>query len=151
MATSKIAAVFYCKMINDQRITTAPLSIYKPLRIDSSRVMCNSVSEDKLGAYSLFEVTVPPQAGPPRQAHHWEKVYYVLEGELLIQESDRTFTLSAGSFVDFPQGILHTFKNVGTASARLLVIITPAWYGKFFEEWVSLQQKSSLCHLRLLH
>lgn len=119
--------------------------------MDSNRVMCSAVSEDTLGAYSLFEVTVPPQAGPPKQAHHWEEAYYLLEGEILIQKGDRTFTLTAGSFVDFPQGIPHTFKNVGTTSARLLAIVTPAWYGKFFEECVSQQQNSSLRHLRLLN
>lgn len=151
MATSKIATAFYSKMINDQNITPIPLSSCKFLRMDNNRVMCSAVSEDTLGAYSLFEVTVPPQSGPPEQARHWEEAYYLLEGELLIQKGDRTFTLTAGSFVDFPQGMPHTFKNAGTASARLLAIITPAWYGKFFEEWISQQQKSSLRHLRLLH
>lgn len=119
--------------------------------MDRVQVMCKAVSEDELGAYSLFELTVPPQAGPSMHTHHWEEeAYYILEGELLIQESDRTFTAAAGSFVDFPKGVRHTFKNVGTVPARILVIVTPAWYGKCFEQWVSQRQKNPFPRLRLL-
>jgi len=100
--------------------------------------------EDTLGVYSLFEVTVAPQGSPPAHIHHWEQgAYYILVGELLIQEGDRTFTATAGSFVDVPKDSLHTFKNLGTGSARLLAIVTPAWYGKCFEEWVSQRRTKS--------
>lgn len=130
-------------IISNHRITLVPPHTGKSW-IDGDQVMCKVVSEDQLGGYSLFELTVPPQGGPPAHIHHWEKeAYYILEGELLIQEGDRTFMASAGSFVDFPKGILHTFKNVGTASARLLAVVTPAWYGKFFEEWANQQRKNS--------
>lgn len=128
--------------ISNPRISLVPPNKGKSW-IDSKQVTCKEVSEDQLGGYSLFEITVPPQGGLPAHIHHWEKeAYYILEGELLIQEGDRTFMVGAGSFVDFPQGILHTFKNVGTVSARLLAVVTPAWYGKFFEEWASQRRKN---------
>ena len=113
-------------------------------------VTCKPVSEDALGAYSLFEVSVAPQGSLPSYTHQWERqAYYIVEGELTIQEGDRTFTVTAGSFVDIPRDILHTFRNVGTAPVRLLAIITPAWYGKFFEEWAS--QRRTSRRLRLVH
>lgn len=128
--------------ISNHRITLVPPNKGKSW-IDGDQVICKVVSEDQLGGYSLFEITVPPRGGPPAHIQHWEKeAYYILEGELLIQKGDRTFLVSAGSFVDFSKGILHTFKNVGTASARLLAVVTPAWYGKFFEEWAQQRQKS---------
>lgn len=135
-------------MIRNWGLTLVPPSRRKWL--DGDKVICKAVSEDHLGAYSLFEMTVAPQAGPPAHIHHWEgETYYILEGELLIQEGDRTFSVTAGAVVNISKGILHTFKNVSTQTARLLVIITPAWYGKFFEEWVSQQQKPRR-HLLLL-
>lgn len=138
--------------MNNQGSASVLLGRCKLLSINGNHVMCKAVSEDKLGAYSLFELTVPPQAGPPTQIHYWEEeAYYILEGELLIQEGDRTYTVTAGSFVDFPKNTSHTFKNVGTVPVRLLAIITPAWYGKFFEEWASQQQQNSPRHLQLLH
>jgi mannose-6-phosphate isomerase-like protein (cupin superfamily) len=101
-------------------------------------VSCKAISGNTLGAYSLFEVTVVPQGEPPLQAYSWEQqAYYILEGELVIQQGDRSFKVTAGSFVDIPKGILHTFKNVGTSPTRLLAIITPMGYEKSFVEWVS--------------
>lgn len=127
---------------SNRRITLVPPNKGKSW-MDGDQVTCKVVSEDQLGGYSLFEITVPPQGGPPAHIHHWEKeAYYILEGELLVQEGDRTFSATVGSFIDFPKGILHTFKNVGTVPAKLLAIITPAWYGKFFEEWASQQRTS---------
>lgn len=130
------------------RLTLVPASGRKSW-LDGDKVKCKAVSEDHLGAYSLFEMTVAPQGGPPAHVHHWEgETYYILEGELRIQEGDRTFIASTGSVVNIPKGIRHTFKNVGTQTARLLVIITPAWDGKFFEEWAS--QQTNPCRLILL-
>ena len=41
-----------------------------------------AVSEETGGEYSVFEQTVPPQAGVPPHIHHQEsEAFYVLEGE----------------------------------------------------------------------
>ena len=137
-------------MSRNQRITLVSLNRCKSW-LNSKQVKCKTVSEDHLGGYSLFEVTVAPQGSLLAHVHHWEgETYYILEGKLLFQEGERRFTATAGACVNVPKGILRTFKNVGTQSARLLVIITPAWYGKFFEEWVNQQQRNPPCHLRLL-
>jgi mannose-6-phosphate isomerase-like protein (cupin superfamily) len=134
-------------MISDQGITLLIPSECKSLWTDSDQVTCCRVSEDKHGAYSLFELTVPPQGGPPAHKHHWEQeAYYVLEGELLIQKGDRTFKATTGSFVEISKGILYTFKNVGSAPARLLVIVSPARYGKYFEEWATQRRRNTLRH-----
>lgn len=137
-------------MISDRVITLVPLSKRKSHWSNGDQVTCKAVSEDKLGAYSLFEVTVAPQGGPPAHIHHWEgEAYYILEGELLIQE-ERTFTATVGSCVNISKGTLHTFKNVGTVTVKMLVVITPAWDGKFFEEWASSNRRNIRCHLSLI-
>ena len=41
---------------------------------------------------------------------------------------------SAGSFVHFPRGVNHTYKNVGATPARFLTLMVPAGLEKFFEE-----------------
>ena len=133
----------------DQNITL--ISPGKGKSLWGDPVTCKAVSEDALGAYSLFEVSVAPQGSLPSYMHQWERqAYYIVEGELLIQEGDRTFVATAGSFVDIPRDILHTFTNLGTTPARLLAIITPAWYGKFFEEWASQRRTTPHHRLRLV-
>jgi len=134
-------------MISDQGVTLVTPTESKSLWVNSDQVTCFRVSGDKHAAYSLFELTVPPQGGPPAHKHHWEQeAYYILEGKLLIQEGDRTFKATTGSFVEISKGILYSFKNVGTTPARLLVIIAPAWSGKYFEEWVTQRRRTPLRH-----
>lgn len=78
------------------------------------------------GEYSLYEQTVPPQLGPPPHIHHREsEAFYVLEGEFEFLKGDQAIQASSGSFVYVPKGVLHTFRNVGEASARFLAITTP--------------------------
>jgi quercetin dioxygenase-like cupin family protein len=123
---------------SEGNITLLPPGEGELRTVNRNLVSCKAISGNTLGAYSLFEVTVAPQGEPPLQAYSWEQqAYYILEGELVIRQSDRSFKVTAGSFVDIPKGILHTFKNVGTSPVRLLAIITPIGYEKSFEEWAS--------------
>ena len=97
-------------------------------------VTCKANSESTGGAYSLFEVISPPQGGAPLHIHHQEdEAFYVLDGELLVQAGEQTFPATVGSFVQFSRGMVHTYKNTGLLAARLLVIVTPGGYEKFFE------------------
>jgi len=93
------------------------------------------VGDDTDRSFAMIEVQAQPQNGPPPHIHHREdETFYVLEGEFSFLHGDRTFTATAGSFVYIPKCTLHTFNNVGTAPGRVLVIITPAGFEKFFEE-----------------
>lgn len=93
------------------------------------------VSKNTGGAFLLFEASIPPQAGPPPHIHHQEdEAYYVIEGDIEVLDQDRTFVAGAGSFVFLPRGTLHRFKNVGTQTARMLIMATPAGLEEFFEE-----------------
>lgn len=58
----------------------------------------------------------------------------MLEGELTVLVGERTVTATAGAFVLVPRGTAHTFSKAGTASAKLLIIISPAGFEQFFEE-----------------
>lgn len=86
------------------------------------------------GAYSMFEVAVPPGDGPPLHVqHHEDECFYVLEGEFEFLADGGT--AKAGSLVYIPKGSLHTYKNVGGVPGRLLAIHTPGGvHESFFEE-----------------
>ncbi|MGH7807363.1 MAG: quercetin 2,3-dioxygenase [Thermodesulfobacteriota bacterium] len=91
--------------------------------------------EETNGNYSVIEILAQPNNGPPPHIHHRENEgFYVLEGEFSFFYVDSAFTATAGSFVHIPKGTLHTFNNVGTVPARVLLIITPAGLEKLFEE-----------------
>ena len=88
------------------------------------------------GAYSLFEVTTEPGAGPPPHVNHREdESFYVLEGEYEFLSGTETIRAGAGSLLYVPKGTLHSHKNVGEGVGRMLVTQTPGGlYERFFEQ-----------------
>jgi|SRR5215217_5891539 len=92
-------------------------------------------SEDTGGAYCVVEETSPPEGGPPPHLHHnVDETLYVLEGEVEFMAGDQTIPASIGAAVYVPKGTLHTFKNVGASPSRVLAIISPGGFEKFFLE-----------------
>jgi mannose-6-phosphate isomerase-like protein (cupin superfamily) len=94
-------------------------------------------SQQTGGAYSLFEVTTQPGAGPPPHVHHREdESFYVLEGEFeFLSGEDTPLRVGAGSLLYVPKGTLHSHENVGEGVGRILLTQTPGGlYEYFFEE-----------------
>ncbi len=58
----------------------------------------------------------------PSQDEHFE----VTEGELSVKLGGKTRVLGAGDTVDVPRGVVHTFWNTGTGTARAKWQVRPA-------------------------
>ncbi len=99
------------------------------------RITVKLASEDTGGRYSMVEEVTPPQGGPPPHAHSNEdEALYVLEGEVEFLLGEETIPAGAGSCVYAPRGILHTWRNIGASSSKVLTIITPGGLEQFFLE-----------------
>ncbi len=99
------------------------------------RITVKLTSEDTGGVYSVAEEISPPQGGPPPHTHSQvEETLYVLEGEVEFLLGEDTIPAGAGSCVYVPRGALHTFKNVGTSPSRVLAVLSPGGFEKFFLE-----------------
>ena len=93
------------------------------------------VGEDTNGAFSLAEVPAGAEFGPPPHIHHREdESFYVLEGAFEFSIGGRAFTAGAGSFVYLPKGLVHMHRAAGGASAKAVVMYTPAGVERFIEE-----------------
>lgn len=87
------------------------------------------------GAFFLAEVLIPPAGGPPPHVHEREdETFYLLEGTITVQAGDQTLHASQGDCVHLPRQIVHSFRNTGNETARMLVTATPAGIEKYFEE-----------------
>src|SRR5919107_3174178 len=103
--------------------------------LGGDRITVKLTSEDTGGVYSIAEEISPPQGGPPPHTNRGEDVVlYVLEGEVEFVLGEDTIPASADSCVYAPRGTLHTYKNVGTSSSRVLVVFSPGGFEKFFLE-----------------
>jgi quercetin dioxygenase-like cupin family protein len=87
------------------------------------------------GAFFMAEVSVIPGGGPPPHVHSREdEAFCIQQGTLAVQVGDKALSVSAGDFVRLPRGVVHSFKNVGEETAKLLMVATPAGLENFFAE-----------------
>jgi len=83
-------------------------------------------------AFSLTEIVVVTQAGPPLHVHHdADEVLYVLEGTVDFVCDDERFRSGPGGLVVVPKGIPHAFRNFEIAPVRMLVMLSPGGFEQF--------------------
>ena len=88
------------------------------------------------GRFALIEHEIPPRAlAAPTHVHEHEDEYsFVLEGRVGVQIGDEEAVAGPGELVVKPRGIPHAFWNAGDEPARLLELISPAGFERYFEE-----------------
>ena len=90
--------------------------------------------------FSLVEHPMSARAlAAPLHRHAREDEYsFVLEGKMGALLGEEVLVASAGDLVFKPRNQWHTFWNAGDEPARILEIISPAGFERFFEELVDL-------------
>jgi D-alanyl-D-alanine carboxypeptidase len=86
------------------------------------------------GAYFIMEGIIPSGGGPLHIHRREEECFYLLEGTLEITLGEKTFNATTGGFIQIPRGIVHKFHNVGSTTARMLLLFSPGGMDKYFEE-----------------
>src|ERR687886_3018280 len=92
------------------------------------------------GTFSLVEHPIPPRTlVAPVHIHTREDEYsYVLEGRMGALLGDDVVYAEPGDLVFKPRNQWHTFWNAGDEPCRILEIISPAGFERFFRELVDL-------------
>jgi mannose-6-phosphate isomerase-like protein (cupin superfamily) len=92
------------------------------------------------GGFALVEHPMSPRAlAAPLHRHNREDEYsYVLEGRMGALLGDDVLDAGPGDLVLKPRGEWHTFWNAGDEPCRILEIIAPAGFERFFAELVDL-------------
>jgi mannose-6-phosphate isomerase-like protein (cupin superfamily) len=92
------------------------------------------------GGFSLVEHPMSPRAlAAPLHRHSREDEYsYVLEGRMGALLGDEVLEAGPGDLVFKPRDQWHTFWNAGDEPCRILEIIAPAGFERFFDELVDM-------------
>jgi quercetin dioxygenase-like cupin family protein len=86
------------------------------------------------GTLTVLETVVTPGDGPPLHVHvKADEAVYLLEGEIDFRVGDDVYENRPGSFVFIPRGTPHTFQNVGSNDARMLLMFAPSGIERLFE------------------
>lgn len=71
----------------------------------------------------VLEMTLPVGSTPPLHVHaDLDDTWYILAGEMSIHCGDDERVVGAGHWVSMPRGVPHTFRVVGDAEARILLV-----------------------------
>jgi quercetin dioxygenase-like cupin family protein len=124
--------------------TPPPLTIVPPGEgregnIGPHGVVFKLWGEDTGGAVAIVEHPFPVGALVPPHLHTREDEYSIVtEGEIGFRSGDREAVLGAGGYITKPRGELHTMWNAGSTPARMIEVISPAGFEKYFRDLVDL-------------
>ncbi len=92
------------------------------------------------GGFSLVEHPIAPRAlAAPVHTHTREDEYsFVLSGRLGVQLGDEVLVAGPGDLVRKPRALPHAFWNAGDEPTRVLELISPAGFERYFEEIAAL-------------
>ena len=92
------------------------------------------------GLFSLVEhpMSAHALAAPLHRHTHEDEYSYVLQGRIGALLGEEMLVASPGDLIFKPRNQWHTFWNAGDEPARILEIISPAGFERFFAELVDL-------------
>jgi quercetin dioxygenase-like cupin family protein len=110
------------------------------LRLGGLGIVFKLFGAETGGSVAIVEHPLEPGtlAAPPHRHQNEDEASYVLEGRVTIEIGERVIRASAGSLVFKPRGVFHTFWNETNERARLLEIISPGGFERYFEEVAAL-------------
>lgn len=87
------------------------------------------------GVLSVVESHDVPGGGPPPHIHQREdETFQVLAGEYEFMVGGKTVNAGPGATLFAPRGVPHTYRYVGTGTGKLMVVLTPGGFERFFQE-----------------
>ena len=91
--------------------------------------------EDTGGQVAIVEHPFPVGALVPPHVHSREDEFSIVTaGAIGFRSGADEVTLEAGGYISKPRGELHTMWNAGQTEARMIEVITPAGFERFFRE-----------------
>jgi len=101
-------------------------------------------AEDSGGAMTVVE-EIPPMVDTPLHVHSREdELFYIVEGEHIVQRGDQAFRLGPGEAIFCPRGVPHAQRCVEPGVGRELVVLTPGGFEQFFRDLAAADRDHAL-------
>jgi mannose-6-phosphate isomerase-like protein (cupin superfamily) len=96
-------------------------------------------SEQTDGRVAMLDYQVPAGfPGPPLHVHpDFDETFYILDGSLTLRIDDQVAVAGPGTIAFVPRGTRHTFANPNEHQTRILVMLNPAGFERYFEELIA--------------
>ena len=97
--------------------------------------------QDTGGAVSIVEHPFEVGALVPPHVHTREdEISIVLDGRIGFRSEDDEVVLAAGGYIVKPRGQVHAMWNAGSTPARMIEVICPAGFERFFAELADMNE-----------
>lgn len=93
-----------------------------------------AAGEDTHGHFAILEQICDGAPAPTHVHENEEEAFYVLAGSVDLYVGEDVHHVEAGAFCLVPRGTPHTFASTSAEPARMLVIVSPAGFERFFAE-----------------
>jgi mannose-6-phosphate isomerase-like protein (cupin superfamily) len=114
------------------------------LSFGEGTVIVRASAETTGGAFAVLE-EVPPLLDTPKHVHaNEDEMFYVLEGEHIVECGEEEFRLGPGDLVFLPRGVPHSQRRVVPGEGRFLVLISPPGFEGFFRELAAAERDGTL-------
>ncbi|MEI9811487.1 MAG: cupin domain-containing protein [Acidobacteriota bacterium] len=96
------------------------------------------------GRFTTFRITTEGGTKLALHKHTYEHgFFFVLAGEYQFEIADKTVTAPAGTSVFVPRETAYSFRQVGSGTAKLLVVSLPGGLDLFFKDVRALKQQGA--------
>ena len=113
------------------------------LRFGDVEVVLRATAATTNGTIAAFEENDPVDT--PLHVHDREdELFFVLEGEHIIQVGETEHRVGPGGLVFAPRGVPHAQRRVVPRTGRLLVITAPAGLEGFFRDLAEADRSGTL-------
>jgi len=120
---------------NKSKVIAVDTNQLEAFPIDSGQLKFVASIEDTNGGFAIVERTQDPCYKTTWHRHEdFEESFYVVEGVWTVQIADKLREFPAGSFVQIPRGTPHGQGNFTREPVKLLVILTPGAFERFYKE-----------------
>ena len=93
--------------------------------------------------WEAIESTVAPGAGSPPHTLDYDKAFYVVDGEVTLYLDGDERRARAGESALAPAGVVHNYRNLSGAPARMIVITSGAHHVPFLRGMSELTSASA--------
>ena len=114
------------------------------LTFGGGTIIVRASAEATGGAFTVLE-EAPPLLDTRKHVHaNEDEMFYVLEGEHIVQCGDEEFRLGPGDLVFLPRGVPHAQRRVVPGEGRFLVLASPPGLEGFFRELAAADSAGTL-------
>ena len=93
-----------------------------------------ATGEQTHGHFAMLEQVCAGAPAPMHLHENEEEAFYLLTGSVDLYLGDDVQQLEAGAFCIVPRGTPHSFTSTSAEPARLLVLVSPSGFERFFAE-----------------